>query len=152
MNQPVAAYCAGGGSDDDEDGSGEEGGTSREDIKKDLLLGHLLALAAQEGGTMPPHALPILAASLAATGLLPRWVQVCETAFTPLQRCPAQVSPGMLPALGMLTGPHACISAGTSAGVRTLFWPMSASHSCWGALSHLRRKRNENVPTLFGRG
>lgn len=76
------SYCTGGVSDEED----EDGETSREDIKKDLLLGHLLALAAQEGGA-PPHALPALAASLAATGLLPRWVQVRRAASSPHATC-----------------------------------------------------------------
>ena len=74
-DQPVACH-AGEASDTEDEGSGEEEGqTSHEEIRRDLLLGHVLALAAQ-GGAVPPHALPALAASLAAAGLLPRWVQV----------------------------------------------------------------------------
>ncbi|KAK9906778.1 hypothetical protein WJX75_007809 [Coccomyxa subellipsoidea] len=54
----------------------DDGGRTREDIKKDLLLGHLLGLLTEGGEGMPAHALPALASSLADTGLLPRWVQV----------------------------------------------------------------------------
>ncbi|CAL8462314.1 g1847 [Coccomyxa elongata] len=49
---------------------------SHNDIKKDLLLGHLLGLLTEGGEGMPAHALPALAASLADSGVLPRWVQV----------------------------------------------------------------------------
>lgn len=53
---------------------------SREDIRRDLLLGHLLALLTEGHEKMPAHALPALASSLADSGLLPRWVQVRATA------------------------------------------------------------------------
>lgn len=49
---------------------------SREDIRRDLLLGHLLALLTEGRENVPAHALPALASSLADSGLLPRWVQV----------------------------------------------------------------------------
>ena len=39
-------------------------------------MGHLLTLATSEGGLgLPQHALPTIAAALAARDLLPRWVQ-----------------------------------------------------------------------------
>ena len=39
-------------------------------------MGHLLTLAISEGGSgLPQHALPTIAAALAARDLLPRWVQ-----------------------------------------------------------------------------
>jgi hypothetical protein len=56
---------------------GEE--RSREDIKRDLLLGHLLALLTEGGEKMPAHALPALASTLADSGLLPRWVQASHS-------------------------------------------------------------------------
>lgn len=61
----------------------DDGGRTREDIKKDLLLGHLLGLLTEGGEGMPAHALPALASSLADTGLLPRWVQVTINPITP---------------------------------------------------------------------
>lgn len=73
--------AAAGNSDDEEDA--EEAVRSREDIKKDLLLGHLLALLTEGGEGMPAHALPALASNLAETGLLPRWVQVLSAGALP---------------------------------------------------------------------
>jgi hypothetical protein len=61
---------------------GEEA-QSREDIRRDLLLGHMLALLTEGGDAMPAHALPALASSLVDSGLLPRWVQV-GSPFWPL--------------------------------------------------------------------
>lgn len=59
-----------------EEDDGDASERSREDIKKDLLLGHLLGLLTDGSEGMPAHALPALAASLADSGVLPRWVQV----------------------------------------------------------------------------
>ena len=49
---------------------------SREDLKRDLLLAHMLSLLTQQHGSVPPHALPALANYLTEKGLMPRWVQV----------------------------------------------------------------------------
>lgn len=50
--------------------------SEHEQIKRDLLMGHLLTLATQTSPTgLPSHALPALAASLAGKGLMPKWVQ-----------------------------------------------------------------------------
>ena len=47
-----------------------------EQIKRDLLMGHLLSLATQNSPSgLPSHALPALAASLSGKGLMPKWVQ-----------------------------------------------------------------------------
>lgn len=45
-------------------------------VRRDLLLGHLLLLASE--GTSP-HAAHVLAANLADAGLLPRWVHLTLT-------------------------------------------------------------------------
>ena len=45
----------------------------RQLIRQELLLGHLLTLAASSG-TVPPHALPSIAGMLQAEGLMPKWV------------------------------------------------------------------------------
>ena len=63
---------------EEEGEEGDAGERTREDIKKDLLLGHLLGLLTEGGEGMPAHALPALASSLADSGLLPRWVQVSK--------------------------------------------------------------------------
>lgn len=50
--------------------------SEREQIKRDLLMGHLLSLATQSSPSgLPAHALPALAASLSGKGLMPKWVQ-----------------------------------------------------------------------------
>lgn len=50
--------------------------SEREQIKRDLLMGHLLSLATQNSPSgLPSHALPALAASLSGKGLMPKWVQ-----------------------------------------------------------------------------
>ncbi|KAL0052345.1 hypothetical protein WJX82_000639 [Trebouxia sp. C0006] len=50
--------------------------SEREQIKRDLLMGHLLSLATQSSPSgLPAHALPALAASLSGKGLMPNWVQ-----------------------------------------------------------------------------
>ena len=50
--------------------------SEREQIKRDLLMGHLLSLATQNSPAgLPSHALPALAASLSGKGLMPKWVQ-----------------------------------------------------------------------------
>ena len=49
--------------------------SEREQIKRDLLMGHLLSLATQNSpSALPSHALPALAASLSGKGLMPKWV------------------------------------------------------------------------------
>eukprot|EP00884_Botryococcus_braunii_P014774 jgi/Botrbrau1/23298/Bobra.0102s0039.1 len=66
-----------GGSESDGDNGGnsdEDDNMDRDQVKKDLLLGHLLTLATEgDGAGLPRHALPALASSLVAQGLLPRW-------------------------------------------------------------------------------
>lgn len=66
-------------SDSDSQSSNEEGTskhTEREQIKRDLLMGHLLSLATQGNtSSLPSHALPALADSLHTKGLMPKWVQ-----------------------------------------------------------------------------
>ena len=50
--------------------------SEREQIRRDLLMGHLLSLATQNSPSgLPSHALPALAASLSGKGLMPNWVQ-----------------------------------------------------------------------------
>ena len=50
--------------------------SEHEQIKRDVLMGHLLNLAMQGSPAgLPSHALPALAASLSSKGLLPKWVQ-----------------------------------------------------------------------------
>ena len=62
--------------DSDSEEEPEDERSEREQIKKDLIMGHLLTLATSEGGSgLPQHALPTIAAALAARDLLPRWVQ-----------------------------------------------------------------------------
>lgn len=52
-----------------------ENEAEREQIRRELLLGHLLTLAASGGNAaVPPHALPAVASMLQAQGLLPKWV------------------------------------------------------------------------------
>ncbi len=61
--------------DSDSEEEPEDERSEREQIKKDLIMGHLLTLATSEGGSgLPQHALPTIAAALAARDLLPRWV------------------------------------------------------------------------------
>ena len=58
-------------------GSGlAETDSEREQLRRELLLGHLLTLSAGggAGSAVPPHALPAVAASLAAEGLIPKWL------------------------------------------------------------------------------
>ena len=45
----------------------------RQLIRQELLLGHLLTLAASSGA-VPPHALPSIAGMLQAEGLMPKWL------------------------------------------------------------------------------
>lgn len=55
-------------------GEEEREGVSRVQIRRDLLLGHLLILATEgTNGALPRHTLPALASSLVGQGLLPRW-------------------------------------------------------------------------------
>ncbi|KAK9831407.1 hypothetical protein WJX81_002476 [Elliptochloris bilobata] len=61
---------SGGGADTEEDAP------AREQVRRDLLLGHLMLLATEGTG---PHALNALAARLAEGGLLPRWVHLTLT-------------------------------------------------------------------------
>ncbi len=50
--------------------------SEHEQIKRDLLMGHLLSLVTQSSPSgLPSHALPALAASLSGKGLMPKWVQ-----------------------------------------------------------------------------
>lgn len=50
--------------------------SEREQIRRDLLMGHLLSLATQSSPAgLPSHALPALAAALTSKGLMPKWVQ-----------------------------------------------------------------------------
>ncbi|KAK9811583.1 hypothetical protein WJX72_006503 [[Myrmecia] bisecta] len=59
---------------DDEDASVSD--PEKEQIRRDMLTGHLLALATSGGSSsLPPQALPSLAAALTARGLMPKWVQ-----------------------------------------------------------------------------
>ena len=57
-----------------------DGDSMREDLKRDILLAHMLSLFTQQ--YMPAHALPALAAYLTDKGVMPQWVQVC---FHPAQ-------------------------------------------------------------------
>ena len=57
-----------------------DGDSTREDLKRDILLAHMLSLFTQQ--YMPAHALPALAAYLTDKGVMPQWVQVC---FHPAQ-------------------------------------------------------------------
>ncbi|CAK0752569.1 hypothetical protein CVIRNUC_002156 [Coccomyxa viridis] len=52
-------------------------GDTREDLKRDILLAHMLSLLTQQ--YMPAHALPALAAYLTDKGVMPQWVQVILT-------------------------------------------------------------------------
>lgn len=42
-------------------------------LRQELLVGHLLTLAASSGA-VPPHALPAIAGMLQADGLIPKWL------------------------------------------------------------------------------
>jgi eukaryotic translation initiation factor 2-alpha kinase 4 len=83
-------------------------------VKKDLLLGHLLALAMEGNGVgLPRHALPALASNLVAQGLLPRWTAQTMTQHPKLfdrafQRVFAAEQ--KLPALPDPVGPRPLIS------------------------------------------
>jgi translation initiation factor 2-alpha kinase 4 len=46
----------------------------REQLRRELLLGHLLSLAAGGAPAVPAHTLPAVASSLQRGGLLPRWL------------------------------------------------------------------------------
>ena len=78
----AAAYVAAAGPADEEETASQQSEdtparhSEREQIKRDLLMGHLLSLATQSSPAgLPSHALPALAASLSAKGLMPKWVQ-----------------------------------------------------------------------------
>ena len=53
-----------------------DGDSTREDLKRDILLAHMLSLLTQQ--YMPAHALPALATYLTDKGVMPQWVQVCS--------------------------------------------------------------------------
>lgn len=58
------------------DDAGSSGQVEREQIKRDVLMGHLLSLATQgTAANLPSHSLPALAEALCAKGLMPKWVQ-----------------------------------------------------------------------------
>ena len=63
---PSSGGGGGGGLDDD---------SEREQLRKELLIGHLLCTAAGMGAQLPPHALPTVAAMLQSLNLLPRWLE-----------------------------------------------------------------------------
>ncbi|KAI8469455.1 MAG: hypothetical protein J3K34DRAFT_459347 [Monoraphidium minutum] len=73
------ADAGGGGgaaADGAEGGSDSEEPEERVSLRLQLLLGHLLTLAASGGpaSPLPPQALPVVAGALRRAGLLPRWV------------------------------------------------------------------------------
>ena len=77
-----ACHANAGASDDSESGSqasedeGSGGRVEREQMKRDVLMGHLLSLATQStAASLPAHSLPALAEALCAKGLMPKWVQ-----------------------------------------------------------------------------
>lgn len=83
-SQPKAALrpLVGAGPADEEDTASQQSEdtparrSEREQIRRDLLMGHLLSLATQNSPSgLPSHALPALAASLSGKGLMPKWVQ-----------------------------------------------------------------------------
>lgn len=79
----LKAYSVTAGSSDASDSgsqASEEGApteqSEREQIKRDVLMGHLLSLATQgTASSLPSHALPALAEALCNKGLMPKWVQ-----------------------------------------------------------------------------
>lgn len=76
----LGTLCAGSADQDDSASQASEDTparrSEREQIKRDLLMGHLLSLATQSSPSgLPAHALPALAASLSGKGLMPKWVQ-----------------------------------------------------------------------------
>ena len=76
QTSPIAAGPPEDDANSDSEEEPEDERSEREQIKKDLIMGHLLTLATSEGGSgLPQHALPTIAAALAARDLLPRWVQ-----------------------------------------------------------------------------
>lgn len=78
-NSPVTGASQDGSQDGDDDDEADISlATSIESqhVRKDVLMGHLLALATMEGGAgLPTHSLPQLAGMLSRKGLLPTWVQ-----------------------------------------------------------------------------
>ena len=73
---PPALAGAGATPEGSEAGEAPGGPLAAEDrqlIRQELLLGHLLTLAASSGA-VPPHALPSIAGMLQAEGLLPKWL------------------------------------------------------------------------------
>lgn len=60
-----------------------ESESDREQIRRELLLGHLLLLATR-GGALPAHALPVVADMLQQQGLVPKWLAWTLTQQQPL--------------------------------------------------------------------